>query len=181
MTALLPLRVAVIGAECTGKTTLCQALAQDAAGIWVPELLREFVQTSGRVPSPAEQPLLIEEQVRREHKALAEAARKGATRVLIDSTPLVTALYSAMYYEDRTLLALASSHQRRYDVTLVTATDLTWEADGIQRDGPAARDRFHALLTHWLVAENIPHALIEGSGAARLAAARAAIDGAKPA
>jgi nicotinamide riboside kinase len=177
MTALLPLRVAVIGAECTGKTTLCQALAQDAAGIWIPELLREFVETSGRVPSPSEQPLLIEEQVRREHKALAEAARRGATRVLIDSTPLVTALYSAMYYEDRTLLALASAHQRRYDITLVTATDLPWEADGIQRDGPAARERFHALLTHWLVAENIAHALIEGNGAARLAAARMALDG----
>jgi nicotinamide riboside kinase len=181
MTALRPLRVAVIGAECTGKTTLCQALAQDAAGIWVPELLREFVETSGRVPSAAEQPLLIEEQVRREHKALAEAARRGATRVLLDSTPLITALYSAMYYEDRTLLALASAHQRRYDLTLVTATDLPWEADGIQRDGPAARDRFHALLTHWLVDEGIAHALIEGSGAARLAAARIAIDGTRPA
>jgi nicotinamide riboside kinase len=178
MTTLRPLRVAVIGAECTGKTTLCQALAQDAAGIWVPELLREFVERSGRAPSAAEQPLLIEEQVRREHKALAEAALRGATRVLFDSTPLVTALYSAMYFEDRALLAPASAHQRRYDLTLVTATDLPWEADGLQRDGPAMRGRFHALLTHWLASEGIAHALIEGGGAARLTAARAALDAA---
>ena len=37
-----PVRIAVIGAECTGKSSLCEALAERLPGLWVPEALREF-------------------------------------------------------------------------------------------------------------------------------------------
>ena len=48
MTAVI--RVAILGAESTGKSTLAAALAQRHHTLWVPEYLREFVETEQRVP-----------------------------------------------------------------------------------------------------------------------------------
>lgn len=172
------LRIAVIGAECTGKTTLCQSLAARAGGLWVPEYLREFVERWGRAPLAHEQAAIVAEQLARESGALHQARQTRRLLVAFDSVPLATALYSRMYFGDDSLLAQASAHQRRYHLTLVTDVDLPWEPDGAQRDGPAMRARFHALLLDWLQTATLPHRLIGGSPAARLAAALAAIDAA---
>ena len=50
------------------------------------------------------------------------------------------AVYSDLVFGDRSLYAAAEAAQRRYDLTLLTALDLPWQADGLQRDG-AARAR----------------------------------------
>lgn len=170
-------RIAVIGAECTGKTWLCSALADRSRGLWVPETLREFVDRTGRAPQPHEQRVLMHEQIAREDAALARAAAGDHGLVAFDSAPLVTALYSRLYFADDSLLAAAVAHHgARYDATLLTAIDLPWEPDGLQRDGPAQRARFHALLLDCLTQHRIPHALVGGVGAARLASAQHALD-----
>ncbi|MDZ7653744.1 MAG: ATP-binding protein [Burkholderiaceae bacterium] len=174
------LRIAVVGAECTGKTTLCRQIAQRHGGLWVPEALREFVDAQGRAPMVHEQPGLMADQIAREHAAQAEAQQRGGTLVALDSAPLVTALYSRLYFDDSALLAAATDHHRRYDLTLLADTDLPWEPDGLQRDGPAMRIRFHALLVDWLTRESLGFIRIAGSDGARLAAALTAIDALDP-
>lgn len=170
-------RVAVIGAECTGKTWLCSALADQYCGLWVLETLREFVDRTGRAPQQHEQHVLIREQIAREDFALSRAMAGDHGLVAFDSAPLVTALYSQLYFADDSLLAAAVAHHgARYDATLLMAIDLPWEPDGLQRDGPAQRERFHALLLACLSEHHIPHTLVEGVGAARLASAQHALD-----
>ena len=44
------LKVAILGTESSGKSTLAAALAARHRTVWVPEYLREFVDTRGRVP-----------------------------------------------------------------------------------------------------------------------------------
>jgi len=171
-----PLAIAVVGAECTGKTTLCQMLAQARGGLWVPEFLREFVDLAGRAPLAHEQAQVSAEQHAREDAALRQARHGGLALVAFDSVPLVTALYSRLYFGDDSLLPAATAHQRRYDLTLVTDIDLPWEPDGAQRDGPHMRARFHALLLEWLRAESLPGLRIRGTRDERIAAALAAID-----
>jgi nicotinamide riboside kinase len=170
-------RIAVIGAECTGKTWLCSALAERNRGLWVPETLRDFVDRAGRAPRQHEQAVLMHEQIEREDAALARAAAGDHALVAFDSAPLVTALYSRLYFDDDSLLADAVEHHvARYDATLLTATDLPWEPDGLQRDGPELRERFHGLLLACLNERKIPNALVQGAGAARLASAQRALD-----
>jgi nicotinamide riboside kinase len=167
------LRIAVIGAECTGKTTLCRELAQALGGLWVPEYLREFVDRAGRTPLAHEQAALMAEQVAREAAAVDAARHAGQPLVAFDSVPLVTALYSRFYFTDDALLAAATAHHRHYDLTLVTDIDLPWEADGLLRDGPDVRARFHALLLDWLSAAGIEHTLVAGRDVERVAQALA--------
>jgi hypothetical protein len=60
--------------------------------------------------------------------------------VVADTTPLMTAVYSHMLFDDDSLYPMALAHQALYDSTLVTGLDLPWVADGLQRDGPHARE-----------------------------------------
>jgi nicotinamide riboside kinase len=172
------LGIAVIGAECTGKTTLCRALADLRGGVWVPEYLREFVDATGRAPHAHEQAQVTAEQIAREAQARRRALDQGQPLLAFDSTPLATALYSQLYFDDGALLDAATRHQRSYGLTLVTDIDLPWEPDGAQRDGPVMRARFHALLLDWLGRSALPYALLGGSPEARTRTALDAVDAA---
>ena len=168
-------RIAIVGAECVGKTELAQRLAQSLPGLWIPEYLREFCEVAGRTPQPREQAHILAEQRRREDEAVRRAGRQQVGWVLADSAPLVTAAYSELLFADDSLREQAVVHHAEYRATLLLAPDLDWVADGIQRDGPAVREAFHALLLRRLAQAGLAFALIEGWGDARLQAATAAL------
>lgn len=167
--------IALVGAECTGKTTLAQALAAELPALWLPEALRAFCEREGRTPRPDEQLGLMREQMAGEAAARERAAREGIAWVVCDSTPLVTALYSVMLFEDHSLLGPALEHQRGHTLTLLADVDLPWVADGIQRDGPQARAAFHALLLETLRAHRLPFRFVSGAAGQRLAGALQAL------
>lgn len=170
-----PGTIALVGAECTGKTTLAQALSAQLSALWLPEALREFCEREGRTPRPDEQAALMREQIEREAEARARAAREGVRWVICDSTPLVTALYSVMLFGDHSLLGTGIEHQRRHTLTLLADTDLDWVPDGIQRDGPAVREAFQRLLVATLREHGIAHEIVRGDAVARLDAALRAV------
>jgi len=161
-------RIAVVGAECVGKTALCQELAQQLPGHWLPEYLREFCDRLGRTPRPDEQPHILQTQIEQEATAHRQAAELGVYWLLCDSAPIVTALYSRLLFQDSTLIDPALQHHRNYWATLLLQPDLPWTADGILRDGPAVRDEFHRLLTEVLQTANIQADPIDGCGPARV-------------
>jgi nicotinamide riboside kinase len=172
---MTPRKVAVVGGECTGKTVLCQQLAAQLPGLWVPEYLREFVDQRGRAPRAEEQSLILAAQVERE-AAVTDATLKAALRwVACDSAPIATAIYSEMYFNDLGLYAAAERHHAGYELTLLTGLDLPWEADGLQRDGPAVRVDFHARVEAWLRTRDVRYALIQGTGEARTCSAVSAL------
>ena len=103
-------RIAILGAESTAKSTLAPALAARYGTLWVPEYLREFVATRERVPHEDDQPGIARTQRERED---AMAASPGARRFLFcDTTPLMTAVYSRIYWGrvPPALLALEAAH-----------------------------------------------------------------------
>jgi NadR type nicotinamide-nucleotide adenylyltransferase len=152
------LRVAVLGAESSGKSTLCEALARRYGTVWVPEYLREFVETKGRVPFEADQ-----FGIARTQRAREDAAAASAQRVLFcDTTPLMTALYSRVYWGrvDEELAALSGRHD--YALTLVTAPDTPWIPDGLMRESEEVRERVYAMVVEELDERRIPFVLVQG-------------------
>jgi NadR type nicotinamide-nucleotide adenylyltransferase len=160
------LRVAILGAESTGKSTLAAALAARYRTVWVPEYLREFVEQRQRVPHADEQFHIASTQVGRED--LASGGARVSRFLFCDTTPLMTAIYSGFYFDgaDPQLSALVLGH--RYDVTLVTAPDGPWEADGLQRESDAVRQAVHAQLLSELAARAVPYHLVSGTLEQRL-------------
>lgn len=170
------MKIALLGAESTGKTQLAAELAAHLRGrgksvTVVPEVLREWCEREGRTPRPEEQMPIAQEQERRVDTAAAES-----DIVIADTTALMIAIYSAMLFEDGSLYRFALERQRGYDVTLLTGLDLPWVADGLQRDGPHVREPVDALVRESLARANVPYRLVYGQGAERLMNALAAID-----
>lgn len=165
--------VAIIGAECSGKTTLARALSCELGGAMVPEALRGFVDRHGRVPGAREQASVMGEQIAAEQRALGRA-----DWVVSDSGALMTAVYSLLYYGDDTLIAPAVAHHRRSCVaTLWCPIDLPWQPDPGHRDGPDYRLRAHELLRQTLRDHPIEVLPVAGPVRMRLQAALAYLQG----
>lgn len=161
--------IAIVGAESTGKSTLAAALqAHFAAGGervgHVAEYLREFCVTTGRTPRQDEQATIAAEQTRR-----IEAAAATHDLVIADTTALMIAVYSDQVFGDTGLYAGAlADHGRVADLTLLTALDLPWQADGDIRDGPHVRGPVDRKLRAALVGAGLPFGIVAGQGEARV-------------
>jgi len=166
-------RIAILGAESSGKSTLCEALARRYGTVWVPEYLREFVDTMGRVPFEEDQFGIARTQRAREDAAAAQAH----DFLFCDTTPLMTALYSRVYWGrvDARLQALASTHD--YALTLVAATDTPWTPDGLQRESEEVRDMVHRMVLAELEGRRIPYLLVSGNLPQRLRQVEEALAG----
>jgi len=175
--AAAPRLVCLIGAECTGKTTLAKALAQHIDGLYVAEALRQFCDQHGRTPTPSEQAGLTDAQVAQEERAWVQARQHGKRFVFCDTAPLLTAVYSENYFADRSLYAHARALHQRYALTLLLEPDLPWVADGLQRDGVVVQARVHALLVQALAGVQSV-AFVTGRDEARRQCALAAIESA---
>ncbi len=162
--------VALLGAECTGKSTLARALAARLGAGLVTEYLREWCEARGTTPQAHEQASIAAEQARRiEHGAAHHAL------LIADTTPLMTALFSQHYFSDDSLLAQALDFQRRCDLTLLCAPDLPWQADGFMRDGPGVRTAIDTRLRDTLSQHALPWQSVQGTEDCRLDAALRAI------
>ncbi len=173
---LLPGRViALLGAESTGKTTLAlqlrEALASDGHCVAVvAEHLREFCSATGRTPRRDEQLTIATEQTLR----IAQAAAQNSF-VIADTTALQVAVYSELVFNDRGLYAHALHAHAGCALTLLTATDIPWQADGHQRDGAHVREPVDKLLRDALSQAQLAYGVVYGHGPARLAHALAAV------
>jgi nicotinamide riboside kinase len=171
--------IGIVGAESTGKSRLAaqlrDALAAEGQPVaLVEEYLREFCDRHGRTPRRDEQQAIADEQTRR-----IAAAAEGHDIVVADTTALMIAVYSQWVFGDRSLYDSALSGHQRCDLTILTALDIPWQPDGLQRDGAHVREPVDALLRSALQGHGLAYAVVGGLGPARLAAAQAATERAR--
>lgn len=165
-------RIAIVGAESTGKSWLTQSLAgvlrsRGHAVHAVQEVLRSWCEREGRTPQPHEQMGIAMQQA--EAVTQADAVTQArADWVIADTTPLMTAVYSHMLFDDDSLYPMALAHQAMYDNTLVTGLDLPWVADGLQRDGPHVRGPVDTLVRQALERAGLAYRVVYGLGHQRL-------------
>ena len=170
--------VALIGGESSGKSTLATGLQRHLneihglRAICVPEHLRAWCEAQGRAPHAHEQAAIAREQTR-----LIESATHtpGVDVVIADTTALMVAAYSALYFQDTALLAPSLATQRTYDRTLLMGLDLPWAPDGLFRDSPAVRDATDTLLRRELQGAGIAFQTVYGQGEARVQQALRAV------
>jgi nicotinamide riboside kinase len=162
------LYLALLGAESSGKSSLAQALQQHLSlhstlrVARVDEYLREWCEQAGRTPQPHEQAAIAQQQ----HERM-ELAGRHTDLVLCDTTPLMTAIYSELLFQDASLYPMALAVQARMDMTLVMALDLPWVADG-QRDGPHMQAPVDQALRRRLRDAGLPYSVVSGQGVTRL-------------
>lgn len=159
-------RMAILGAESTGKSWLVCALAgvmrsRGHTITTVDEVLRSWCAREGRTPQAHEQIGIAQAQAQ-------QVMHITQGTVISDTTPLMTAVYSHLLFADESLYPMALAHQALYDTTLVTGLDLPWVADGLQRDGPHVRGPVDTLIRQALDRAGLPYRVVYGQGHQRL-------------
>lgn len=164
-------RIALIGPESTGKTTLCMQLAAHYKTVWVPEYARTFTENLKRV-------YIYEDVVycAREQLSAEDIMLKQANRFLFCDTELIN---YKVWFEDVFKKIPdwleAEITKRKYDLYLLTSPDLPWVYEAV-RENPHRREYLFDLYKKELEKRNFNYGIVSGTGEARLAAAIRQID-----
>jgi len=156
-------RVALLGGESTGKSSLALALAERLGTVAVAEYGRErWLSRGGRL----EYDDLLE--IAREQVAREETAARLAVRFLMcDTTPLTTLFYSHHLFgrSEPELLRLAD---RRYPHVVLCASDFPFVQDGTRVD-PGLREVQQTWYRAELAARRVSFEEVGGGPAERIA------------
>jgi NadR type nicotinamide-nucleotide adenylyltransferase len=164
-------RIVLTGSECTGKTTLAAELAKAYGVEYVPEYVREFVESIGGRPQFSDHGPIARGQT-----ALEDAYRARATKLLFQDTDLLsTVAYCRAYFDRCPEWIQAAAFDRQATLYLLCDIDVPWVADGL-RDRPDQRAESHALFESVLNEAGAKYVVIRGSRETRFADARRRVD-----
>ena len=156
-------RVAIVGAESTGKTTLARALAAHFRTAWVAEYGREYSEQKLATERGYRWASAEFEQIARVQCEREDAAAREADRVLVcDTDAFATSIWHRRYMGSRSpaVEAIATRH-RRPDLYLLSGVDAPFVQDGT-RDGEAIREWMHETFVEELTAQDRPFELLSG-------------------
>ena len=164
------LKIAVTGPESTGKSALCEALAQHYHGHWIPEYARQFLETHG-----ADYNFETLGAIARGHvqKLRKELPRQGL--VFIDTDLINLKVWSEVVFgtcHPAIAENMSLEEEHKY---LLSYPDIPWE-DGPFREGPENREEIFDLHRREIAATHRPYEVVKGLGEARLQNAIAIVD-----
>lgn len=126
------IKIAVIGPESTGKSTLCEALAKHYNTVYVPEYARQYFTKHKNIDnfSMNELETIYVHQIENEKKAM-----KTANRFLFCDTTLITGKIWCMEAFMK-VPHFISSHISKvtYDLYLLSNNDVKWEKDELRKN-----------------------------------------------
>lgn len=175
--AYFAVRVAIVGPESSGKTTLARILAEHYGTAWVAEWVRAYMEARD-VGRGRGRPFALRdiEAIGRGQAATEDRAARDADPILFCDTDLITTeIWSEIYFATAPDWVREESRRRRYALYLLLEPDVPWHDDGT-REFPHLRDDHYRRLRAELDARGLPYVPISGDYEARFAAAVAAVD-----
>jgi len=188
------IKVAVIGPESTGKSTLCELLALHYHTQWCPEFAREYLLAHGMnytyddLLYIAKRQLEMEddyiEKVRKsERPKVRKTVSSGLTdfppsRLLfIDTDMYVMKVWCEFVFGNCHKWILEQIVKRKYDLYLLCNTDLPWVKDEL-REYPdlKTRDTLYYIYKDLMINQSTPWIDISGNSDERLQKAIKAVD-----
>lgn len=160
----MPIKLAVIGPESTGKTAVSEALARHFATLWVPEYAREYFSDSDIYNYSLEDL----ERIALKQVELERQASLGANGLLVCDTALVTLkIWAELEFNFCPGSILRLMDENPYDHYLITSNEIPWQADPL-RQNKFSRDLIFQLNVAACEKEAVPYSVIRGIGEARL-------------
>ncbi len=173
---MVALRIAIVGPESSGKTTLAEELMKRLGGSRVSDGTREYLEELAR---PYTEEDLLEMAFGHAYW-LEDAPRLSAEywQGILGDDPVVRTAPPGPIYFDTDILNLKIWSQEKfgrvhpeierlvrelkYDLRLLCRPDIPWEPDPL-RENPHDRDRLFLVWEQELKAYGFPYVIIEGS------------------
>lgn len=166
-------KVAIIGPESTGKSTLTEQLAAYYQTSWVPEYARAYLDHLQRDYRRDDLLEIARGQVRAEE----EKKRQAKQYLFCDTDLYVIKVWSEHRYSYCDNWILRQIAVRKYDLYLLTDIDIPWQDDPLrEHPEPAMREYFYRIYRDIVVHSGVAWINIQGSISRRLSQAVAAIE-----
>lgn len=189
-------KIVIIGPESTGKSTLCEALAQHYGMQWCPEFAREYLITNGKDYTYDELLTIAKGQLAMEDEYTSIVKSQWSMvndRTWINPHSLLTIKKPPLLFIDTDMYVMKvwceyvfnQCHQfildqivnRKYDLYLLCHTDLPWTKDEL-REYPdvKTRNELYHIYKDLLINQQVPWVEIGGNYEDRTLMAIAAIE-----
>jgi NadR type nicotinamide-nucleotide adenylyltransferase len=165
-------KIAIVGPESTGKSTITAQLAKHYRTLWVPEYARYYCAA---LTAPCD----LEDEVNMFHGQLALEdsilAIAGKDLVFCDTTFITVKIWSDEVFGETPRIVLEALPLYHYDLYLLMDIDLPWQEDPL-RDFPHKREHFMEVWHRELRSLNATYQIISGEQDDRLQNAIKAVD-----
>ena len=165
------IKIAVVGPESTGKSTMSAFLADHYHTIWVPEYARGYCEKLTEPPTWQDEINMFYGQI-----ALEAEMLPLANKILICDTMFITVkIWSDEMFGRSPQEVLDELPRHPYDLYLLLNIDLPWEDDPL-RDFPNMREHFMQVWQKELNDLKANYIVISGTGPERYESAVEAVD-----
>ncbi len=159
------LKIAVVGPESTGKSTMAKFLAHEFAAIHVPEYARYYCKDLNNSYTLQDELNMFHGQLALEDAIIDNFQAHNI--FFFDTTILTVKIWSDHLFEHTPQNVLSEIETRKYDYYLLMNIDLPWEDDPL-RDFPKEREHFFKIWQQELEAINANYTIISSLGQDRL-------------
>jgi NadR type nicotinamide-nucleotide adenylyltransferase len=164
-------KIAVVGPESTGKSTISSQLAEYHQTVWVPEFARDYC-------SKLTAPCTIQDELNMFYGQLEleEQILPKANKILICDTTFITVkIWTDHNFGSTPQEVVDQLAKHPYDFYLLMDIDLPWQDDPL-REFPNLRDHFMNIWHQELKSLGANYTVISGSDNQRLSNAISAIE-----
>ena len=187
-------KVVILGPESTGKSTLCELLAQHYNTQWCPEFAREYLLTHGMDYTYDDLLFVAKGQLAMEDEYIqsvagssdsgvgqktqnSEPKTKNSQLLFIDTDMYVMKVWCEFVFNKCHKWILEQIVNRKYDLYLLCNTDLPWVKDEL-REYPdlVTRDKLYQMYKDLMINQSTPWVDISGDYDQRFQQAIKAID-----
>ena len=155
-------KVAIIGPESTGKSTLARYLAKRYKGTYVPEYAREYVERKGSRDISYDELCEIARHQTDQIRSYSEAVCQAKSVYFFDTDLIVTKVWFDYAFGQVPDWLNEAIIRYPMDVYLLTYPDIPWEPDPARYNGSEEiRQELFARYEAEIEARNIPYYIIK--------------------
>ena len=134
-------KIAIVGPESTGKSTLTKLLAKHYNTLWVAEFARYYCAALTAPCTMQDEINMFHGQVALEESVIAMAEKDF---IFCDTTFLTVKIWSDEMLGETPQIVLDALKEKTYDLYLLLDIDLPWQEDPL-RDFPHMREHFMSI------------------------------------
>ena len=167
----MSVKIAIVGPESSGKSSLARVLAGHFGADLVEEFSREYLNDLGRNYEEGDLVDIVRGQIASEEEVL----KTNPGMIICDTIPLDVRVWSLFKYGRCSEALEEAIGTRKYGLQLLMKPDLPWVADPL-RENPGNREALFDLFLRELQKTGSPFEIIDGQGPQRTEKAIAAIE-----
>lgn len=159
------LKIAIIGPESTGKSTLCEKLAHHFNSTWCPEYARSYLLEHGTSYTFDDLLHVAKGQIALEDAYAAKDFEKDQNKILfVDTDMYVMKVWCEFVFNDCHPWILEKIAERKYDLYLLCNVDLPWVKDEL-REYPdlETREKLYHIYKDIMINQSVPWVDISGN------------------